>query len=1004
MKKFKLTKLQIDTVKELQKKIENSQCLYLIDKSKPVFVCTDASIRGVGGLVYQRLREHKVIIQFFSEKFTEAEQRKLSSVERELAAVLRIMQKTKRFFHSNYDIILYTDMQLLVKLYAHTTVCNSPKLSRWLSVLSSMSPRFTLRWSSNQSDQVNVADFLSRCFGEEETDHVTYRCKFSQKIYDSLERRKALNCVDIPIPAQWKLNGQNVDLEELIDYAQNIAQQPEIRRKLTKPIVDNENFSKEIDTGLSKLEQETENLFPTAKTEVKPNIEIKPPKENKDNIGIINVLSEVNSKTTIMKTKSSKTKRTKLGNNGLPFFQGNILDAEDIAEDQRNCPYYGPIMKALMMKKPLRGQYKNFVMIDNLLVGKRDGNTVKICLPEKSGLCIACSIHTLGHPNGNSLARRMKVHYHVKSIHALCDMVSKSCRACKLFRIPTKNNFLVGVNPMATGIRGIMTMDHFYMPMSRGNDGSTYRYVLNFADSLSKYSCAQMTKGLTAVEVVDCLHKVIRQFGVFKQLHSDRGSQLCRHPLVQEFCRKFNIEIVLGLSNQPTAHGVIENSNKLLRTCLQLCSESFELEWAKIFDLGVLVFNTIDRTYGKDMNGKGGFISNPYKLIFGLDCDITNYKFGKSILKSKEYFKIRDKLVKRIADCNRKRLQAHLKAEKDFKSDKFQPGDFILVRLQPKDKNKIRYRRNIFRVIERFNRRVTCQGLFGNKERRVIHVNECKAFVFDERLRNIPEYFQTLFGPSTAPISNTEVPSYLEPQEKPEMIMTKNAYMNWSLGNKVALSDDRNVSSFQTFTNSTFKDFSEGSEDNTKDLHNKTNQTRSETLSKQSNSNSSESSFTSDSSDSNSSDSSNGKPGKNSKGSRDKSSGKSKPNHKSKRSNKSDESKHGKKGNRDKREDRKFQPSPNDNQEDSHEGFPDIDDVFDCSKQETNSPKRTPSPRNVFTRMAKSVSGTLRRERNRKKTKKTQRKSKETPRENTNGRPTRNRRPNPKYFNKDFVN
>ena len=92
--------------------------------------------------------------------------KRLTSVEKELCGLLRVISGCRRLFFNNYDVVMYTDMQLLVKLYAHVTVCNSPKLTRWLAILSSLSPRFKLRWLPNTTLDINVSDFLSRNFSD----------------------------------------------------------------------------------------------------------------------------------------------------------------------------------------------------------------------------------------------------------------------------------------------------------------------------------------------------------------------------------------------------------------------------------------------------------------------------------------------------------------------------------------------------------------------------------------------------------------------------------------------------------------------------------------------------------------------------------------------------------------------------------------------------------------------------------------------------------------------
>ena len=54
--KFKLTPLQVDTIKHIQNQIQNAENLYLIDRNKELICVVDSSNLGVGCVIYQ---DHK---------------------------------------------------------------------------------------------------------------------------------------------------------------------------------------------------------------------------------------------------------------------------------------------------------------------------------------------------------------------------------------------------------------------------------------------------------------------------------------------------------------------------------------------------------------------------------------------------------------------------------------------------------------------------------------------------------------------------------------------------------------------------------------------------------------------------------------------------------------------------------------------------------------------------------------------------------------------------------
>ena len=139
---------------QLKHAIAYSKGLYHIDYSKPIFVCTDGSKRGIGGYLYQKVGGEERPISYFSRQTTKDEA-KWDTKELELLAIMCTLEH----YHHLIDgqkLILQTDHRNLRWL------CNikepQGRLGRWVLRLSEYN--FELDYRAGKHNE--VADALSR--------------------------------------------------------------------------------------------------------------------------------------------------------------------------------------------------------------------------------------------------------------------------------------------------------------------------------------------------------------------------------------------------------------------------------------------------------------------------------------------------------------------------------------------------------------------------------------------------------------------------------------------------------------------------------------------------------------------------------------------------------------------------------------------------------------------------------------------------------------------------
>ncbi|GMG01368.1 unnamed protein product [[Candida] boidinii] len=105
----------LEDVEKLKQQVHSITSLQIFQPDKPIVIFTDASLTGVGGIIFQRSESMNkgVPIAFISKKFNPTQQR-YSTLERELLGMITCL--SQNYLLINNDITIYTDHQALLSI------------------------------------------------------------------------------------------------------------------------------------------------------------------------------------------------------------------------------------------------------------------------------------------------------------------------------------------------------------------------------------------------------------------------------------------------------------------------------------------------------------------------------------------------------------------------------------------------------------------------------------------------------------------------------------------------------------------------------------------------------------------------------------------------------------------------------------------------------------------------------------------------------------------------
>ena len=141
-------------------------------------------------------------------------------------------------------------------------------------------------------------------------------------------------------------------------------------------------------------------------------------------------------------------------------------------------------------------------------------------------------------------------------------------------------------------------------PFPTTKDG--YKYILSTICLASKYPEAILLKDVRAETVAEGMAEVFSRIGVSRQLLTDQGSQFVGK-MVQQLCRKLNIEKLQTTPYHPQSNGCLERWHGTVVPMLKRCLED-KLDWSKQLKYVLFACRCAP-------NRDSGF--SPFEIIFG---------------------------------------------------------------------------------------------------------------------------------------------------------------------------------------------------------------------------------------------------------------------------------------------------------------------------------------------------------------------------------------------------
>ena len=761
---FELNDDHVRIIREIAEDIDNAATLSHLDTDRKVYVVVDSSQYGTGGMVAQIVEERVSVIEFFSYKTPSGLENSLSAVEFEMIGLLRVIQSKPVYFHTGLDCVVVTDCRsvLLLTMAAKTTQYG--KLNRWVMKLISSQINFELKWVPNTSPFVKMADYLSRAPYEK------FFTKHAKEAWNLRDTRELLALKDKTIlPPEWE-EKETLTIDEIVNYVNGLTSKDLTKGKVEQPgsrHVINDYYAEEDAADIAEI---FGNVINRKKQSV--------------------YIEEIGSDAERLASDAKGLLPDKQNNavqydDDMSFQLANYLTAEQIFEDQMSDSYLRTKIMKLMEHeqkgtKP-KGKLRKFRMVNGLLAFKKgkvkpdaEDKEYKIYLPEKSSIMVLAVTHLFGHCSINAMSLRVRNLFYINNLIKKARAMMESCKSCRLYRIPTKRNFLPGHLKKALYFKHIMSMDLQQLPKTTIKHVK-YNNVLTITDLWSRMLFSTMVPDQSAESTVKALRELMGTIGAVRSFTSDNGRGLLSAKIVRDECAKFGVrEFHLSFAFSPGSHGSVELQNRLFKNLVMKNAEATDKEWPEIFHPTKMQINSLPRRYRTPTENQPDvtpiFIS-PHELVFGVPSDVSCYELRGFEDFPEERRRLRAVAAKEISDYYKKEQELLDKADEEYVC-RFKLLDYVLIRDRPSteipnkttsSKSQVRYKRNIYMITHLYKRRVTAVSLFGeNAETEVVSVNDLKRFTMSDYVKELPVSITKHYG-EYEPINEEDrrFPNYL---------------------------------------------------------------------------------------------------------------------------------------------------------------------------------------------------------------------------------------------------
>ena len=249
-------------------------------------------------------------------------------------------------------------------------------------------------------------------------------------------------------------------------------------------------------------------------------------------------------------------------------------------------------------------------------------------------------------------------------------------------------------------------------------NGTGYKYICVFVDTLSRYTVLRAIPDKSAVSVAGALEYFVTKCGCPKILISDNGLEFV-NSVIREATRIMGSEFYQVRAYRPSANGLVESHNKSIGQILRTLLDSERGDWVRILNTTEFALNSAhNRSVGE----------SPFKIVFGQDpvlpSSVINEDFDRKFSsyselvgflhdRSREIFDRVSEVLRRSNEIYRKEFNDRNKARDNI----IKVGDRVYVKRKQVRSNKLQSLfTGPFRVMEIMKGSARLLNLRNNKE------------------------------------------------------------------------------------------------------------------------------------------------------------------------------------------------------------------------------------------------------------------------------------------------
>ena len=646
---------QFDRIKAI---LKSNLKLSYYDRRKPLFLFTDSSRLGGGGVLFQKkgpppenkldvlnqlpplgtsatednfsiIREMQTglsnpsyePIYFISKKYSRGEVLQYSSLEKEILSLLFCITKIKYILGAASPIYVLTDAKNLLWLIKSAQVSSNPRLNRICTKLSLVPLHFVVFYVKPNIAGLYMADFLSRKF----------------EVVEEI-RKVPLKQIREVVPSDVKH-----DLKGIYTFQDIVREMNDHPDWVSFPCEMLEKHLPLVSQGLNP-EFETVNALsePFTKRELKGQYPFSP--------------EFLITKSDFMVGQSEDTEMQKI------IQKLTLAQKNDSLSGMLEFSDY-KLWEGLLChsKKPVRS------------VGiTHSSPSFLICIPESMISLVIGTLHILmGHAGAIHVYRVIKANYHFSDMKGRVFGLVDPCHGCQL-NLPRRTRKqpitpYLGISfPMS-----ILAMDFFQMEMSKRKNK-----CLIILDIYSSYIFLFALANEKAEGVIASLNTLFANHGPPLGIKSDNGQSLLRSAKVQEFLEGWGvINTYLSLPHSVSHNPQCERMISSCRLIFKKLASATQVEWVDALPRAMAILNSTARLYpdGKLLSPFAKFFGRPPpKHIYDAECLFPH----QGNIPYSRYKNMLEEVNKEMA-----RLKKAFAAQKNAKARRYlEVGDLVLYR------------------------------------------------------------------------------------------------------------------------------------------------------------------------------------------------------------------------------------------------------------------------------------------------------------------------------------